>query len=397
MSKIEKTMSISCVVIFIGLCLTLTVLGIFFLSWFINWPHVSDYCLDSEIYISKDEDFKLNGFLGNGRFNDPYRLENISLQIDGLCIKNTAAHFVIRNCSFSGGYYSFNLEYIKAGTATIENNTFTSSINIEHSPKTTFVNNILRPRKNITHYYYDTIGIDLVDSDYSIFKGNSFSNFEIGLNVYYSNYLLIEDNDFKYNGWWIWNIFGQQSYLINNHFFNNSICISLSACINIHIINNYIVNSYSPISLEVSYFCLIIDCVIENNIEGISLYHSNNNHIKNNLLQFNLNYGFQLLSSTNNSIYSNNLIDNPLNGTNYGLSQAYDDQSAVNQTLRNYWFDSLVNEGNFWSDLVWYEGVIYEIDSGNNIDPYPLEHPVDIWRSASCSFPLQHVITELDF
>jgi len=114
---------------------------------------------------------------------------------------------------------------------------------------------------------------------------------------------------------------------------------------------------------------------------GIQASSSLNEITDNNLL-YNF-YGIFLLSSTNNGIYHNNIINN--------ANQAYDDTSA------NFWNDTYPSGGNFWSEyspicLDSYDGSVtpqttgspddicdnqFNIDA-DSVDYYPLKKPLGI-------------------
>ncbi|MGC8913434.1 MAG: hypothetical protein ACP5LE_05860, partial [Thermoplasmata archaeon] len=79
-------------------------------------------------------------------------------------------------------------------------------------------------------------------------------------------------------------------------------------------------------------------------------------------------------SSTGNIIHHNNFWQN--NGASKGVSgncQAYDDVGG------NYWYDNIVNEGNYWSNWDgngWGTANAYPIDGGKASDNYPLSSQV---------------------
>jgi parallel beta-helix repeat protein len=121
-------------------------------------------------------------------------------------------------------------------------------------------------------------------------------------------------------------------------------------------------------------------------LDGISLvWDSVNNIIEGNNISFN-EHGIYLNSSSNNSIYHNNLIDNKQNSYN---------------EVNNTWDDG--KYGNYWSDYeerypdakkkllkgIW--DTPYEIDGGSNKDNCPLIKP---WsKSKSIDIPNNNAIS----
>ena len=80
--------------------------------------------------------------------------------------------------------------------------------------------------------------------------------------------------------------------------------------------------------------------------------------------------GVELRNCAGSIIHHNNLINNAIDS--YYTSQASD-------TDNNHWYDTTSNEGNYWSDLIWDDGAIYEIEGyGESKDLHPLQFPVVI-------------------
>ncbi len=130
------------------------------------------------------------------------------------------------------------------------------------------------------------------------------------------------------------------------------------------IANNTCSNNNYGIFLIYSSFSTVSDNTYSNNDwSGIELSYSDYCVVTYNLLEENENYGVYLYPfSDNNLIHHNNFVDNNLGG----ISQANDD--GVN----NYWYDSSINEGNYWSD--WSGTGSYAIDgSAGAIDSYPFD------------------------
>jgi parallel beta-helix repeat protein len=116
------------------------------------------------------------------------------------------------------------------------------------------------------------------------------------------------------------------------------------------------------------------NCNIKNNIiidgqYGIYLSNSYNNNIENNTISNNSFAIFLSNQCKNNTITHNNFINNTNN--------SYD-------TGNNTWFNSNLNQGNYWDDYIGLDknndgigDTPYNIPGGGNIDEYPLIMPYE--------------------
>jgi parallel beta-helix repeat protein len=238
-------------------------------------------------------------------------------------------------------------------------------------------------------------GIDVrYNSDYNIISGNTLNqdyiivdnnceNNTISENICYSSGIYVSMGD--------WN------KILNNTIYNKYIAVN-NANNNIVAGNTIYPNEeYNAIELWGSQYSLVYDNVIMggvicwgilcfydscynvitnndiiNNEIGIHVYYySYNNIIAYNNLISNSEYGIKISypndPSENNTIYHNNFIDNTWNG--------YD-------ACDNYWYNTSLNEGNYWDD---YDGndsngdgigdTSYSIHGGTEKDFYPLMYP----------------------
>jgi parallel beta-helix repeat protein len=130
--------------------------------------------------------------------------------------------------------------------------------------------------------------------------------------------------------------------------------------------NNCSNNNNFGILLENSDSSTVEKNTCNNNWHGIDLYKSDFCNITYNLLQENERYGIDTSSdSDNNNIHHNNFADNNLVG---GTSQARDEGT------NNYWYDTEILEGNYWSD--WSGIGSYSIDGpASSVDLFPLDEP----------------------
>ncbi len=72
--------------------------------------NVISYATSSAINFTSNVDFALQGFSGSGSVEDPYRIENLSIIVDGDCIlvRDTTVHFVISNCYLSSVTHDYD-------------------------------------------------------------------------------------------------------------------------------------------------------------------------------------------------------------------------------------------------------------------------------------------------
>ena len=336
-----------------------------FFRWAYLWGNHNNNCFFADIGVEKDTQFKRKGFSGAGTIDDPYRLENLILTVDGIGISicHTTAYFVITNCIISGGYYLINIEEVNVGTAMIVNNTFICdigwcyAINILDSPGTIVVNNTFLSAP--TNYYFqyndkDSTGVNIRSSDNCTIKYNSFFDLYSGIFIYESDSLLIE----------------------NNLFVSNFKGLTASDLNYLQIIGNYYINNtINAMRLYGVRYGSFYNNSLINNTLGFHLLQSFNITIRFNQIENTTVYGIRLETSSNITIYENNFINNHLNGTALNFSQAYD---LFDLTNYNYWYDPLFQIGNYWSDLIWNSTITYMIDPGSTSDLYPLENPVSI-------------------
>jgi nitrous oxidase accessory protein len=171
-----------------------------------------------------------------------------------------------------------------------------------------------------------------VDGDYNIIAGNTiYPNEEYyGIEMWRSDYALV----------------------YNNVIMNGVVCWGIRCCME-------------------SYHNVITNNDIINNEVGIFVdYYTDNNIITYNNLISNSDYGIKIADSNrpseNNTIYHNNFIDNTWNG--------YD-------VCDNYWYNTSLNEGNYWDDYDGNDsngdgiGDIPYTTAGLGIDYYPLMNP----------------------
>ena len=332
------------------------------------------------IYINGNAGFTapdpVNGG-GSGTENDPYIIENWDISAEnanGIEIRNTTAHFIIRNCLVENGgsLYHDGIKLDNVVNGRVENCTSDNNyigIRLSSSSNNTLTNN--RCGNNITY------GIRLYHSSNNTLTNNTCFNNWCGIYLYYSDNNTLSNNTCSNNGYGIYLRYSSNNTLSNNTCSNNSNGICLEYSNNNTLSNNTCSYNSNGIYFEYSNNNILSNNTCSNSYDGIWLWYSDNNRISNNTSKNN-DYGIYLYSSDNNSIYHNNFLNNP--------QQAYENGS-------NYWDNGYPSGGNYWSD---YTGVDmdndgigdtpYYIPGDNNRDRYPLMNPwppppvgVDIW------------------
>jgi len=132
------------------------------------------------IYITSDSGFISGGFPGSGTQEDPYRIEGLRITTDavrrnGVEVRNTRAHFIVRDCEITAAYIGILVEGAAPRTATITGNVITGS----------------------TH---EGGGI-VLGADGVTVTNNTCTGFVDGLHTNYADGCTITYNNFSYNGY----------------------------------------------------------------------------------------------------------------------------------------------------------------------------------------------------
>ncbi len=317
--------------------------------------------ITSVILIEHNDDFVRYGFKGSGTLGDPYTLTNKKINTIKKCaiaIIGTSAYFHITNCTISTKYIGIYIKSVGAGTCEISNNHISlknilryvnnyACIYVLDSESSKIINNYCTSLHS--NYFYKK-GISVNYSDNTIIQNNTCLNFLRSITILYSNGVS----------------------LINNTIFDNHSRLYIVFCESILVMNNsFSLNGNGGLSF---WNCktIVISYNSFNNCDqfGISSRECENITITYN--HFNQSQSILFYSTINSVVHHNNFykIEIPYQTID---SQAYDNSQT------NIWYDHLTQEGNFWSDLSWDDGVIYRIGGpANNTDLYPLEEPVNI-------------------
>jgi parallel beta-helix repeat protein len=319
-----------------------------------------------------------NGYVlqGNGsgyRSGNGFSLESVS-------------NVVIKNVNIQGFYDGVALS--SASFANLYANNITNNTvgaDLEWSSN----NDILQ--NNITSNVAYGVYVSPSSSSNTITGNNITNNRDYGLYLYGSSSdNTIARNKITSNGVGIYLETSSKNHVSRNNVAGNGDGISLFSSSNNDISYNSILNNGDGISLswESSNNNVYDNSIVNNNNDGIYLSISSNynsisgNSIKNNAVGIHARagawYNEQPQSSSNNTVYHNNIMGNQI--------QALDEESSM-----NVWDNGYPSGGNYWNDYngtdsyggpsqdrLGSDGIgdtIYIIDS-NNTDRYPLINPL---------------------
>lgn len=256
-------------------------------------------------------------------YPDYYDFDSYNVSNNKLRDKKIGFYVDVHNQTFSGGFeqiYLFNCTNIK-----IESQYISFSLDV--------------------FFIYECFNCSIVDC--------TIDNADFGFQIFHSPHMFINNNVFnlkspEYASFT--NMIGNSSFsTISNCIFKSDLvsCLVIKDCNNSFVNRNFVKNGYVGIYYR-GY----------NSIFSL-------NHIENNSC-----YGFVLNSGSNNCIYHNNFINNNWEEhIRSRLSQAHDYSGSY-----NLWWNSTIDEGNFWSDYIG-EGRYYLDGSSSAYDPFPLSSP----------------------
>ena len=321
---------------------------------------------------------------GGGTENNPYIINDLTIDGSGindcLIIKDSSAHFVVRNSYFynSGpGGYGVKLLHVTNGKLDS-----ISSFDSYHGIQVIGDNNQI-----INSWAHDNrIGISVSGSYNLILSNNVYDNTERGVELLYKGNNTIDSNFvwFNENGIWLSveendivsnNIVhdniksGITFYLsyecsaIDNKAYRNDRGILLSGGVDNKIKRNEVYdNSDTGIWIVGGDQDIIMDNEVKNNANnGINIDDSNNNIISKNIISRNQKNGIYLFESDNNLIFENKLFNNTQTGIfvsdeGYisGLNTFYNNTfiintiNAIDNVTSSSWdFNGI---GNYWDD-----------------------------------------------
>lgn len=286
---------------------------------------INSYVDHAPINITKDADFGLLGFTGDGSYASPYLIENLNITTTeeyGIYIEGVSEYFEIKDC-YIKAQHAIYINQVPAIEAWIRNNTLETTNAPPFSAGLVFDNSHHMHVLDNRFVGYGDAGIYGDFANDHVIAGNNFTKFTNAIDTVDCGWWEIYDNKFELND-------GDQ-YVSSNDFvfyqntwYNNNYGLYLGDCTNCNVTANFFLN---------------------NNQEAVTLYQS---------------IGVK--------VYKNWFVDNNLGGS----SQAKDTLGS------NAWWWSYLNQGNFWSDFSgsgYYE-IVNDIGD-SSYDVYP------IWDSDS--------------
>ncbi|MCE7741293.1 MAG: hypothetical protein GOP50_02440 [Candidatus Heimdallarchaeota archaeon] len=233
------------------------------------------------------------------------------------------------------------------------------------------------PDTHISSNYFRRIGKQAVFIKDSLYSGVTYNHFEDsyfrGLFLDNSDYATVGDNTFLRSTYSLYCYQSNDPIIISNSFeLTSRTDIELKECLSPSVINNFCDNSGIVLYAEMNYGLVLNDvgyAYVSGNTfykyegYGIEIVGTDYSEIASNLFQENEDYGIYLTNSRYNTIHHNTFQYNNIDGD----YQAYSDDYGYN----NYWYDPLLNEGNYYSD--WSGTGPYTV--GFDTDPYPLGEP----------------------
>ncbi len=336
------------------------------------------------IVIWGDEDFEVYNFPGKGTQSNPYKIENYNITTNlqvGIYIWNTTKYFVIRDCYVNANVTGIYIDSITEETGTINRNEV--EMNEKHgilvygSVAVAITENTCNLNK-FGIYVHSSSSTNLIE--------NLCTNNVYGIITLYSSSFIISENQVAYNQVGIYTLFSSSLSLSQNFISYSHYGIYLHESSTIALNSNECSYNHYGIYLNGTSTSSVDDNEFSYGYYGMYVYYASFSSFHNNRITSN-NLGIYMVSGTNYSSISFNLFENIggyaiyihafnfgnvihhnsfVNTTYGGTSQAYDDGV-------NTWYDTYINEGNYWDS---YGGTgVYSIDGiAGSYDPYPLEN-----------------------
>lgn len=285
---------------------------------------------------------------GTGTWNDPYMLENITINGGniGSCItiRNSTAYFIIQNCTlYNSGPLSWpinaRIELNNVNNGRLNKNEL--YLNGSLGISLYYSNNITVSENVIDVTIGEAIGLQYSSNNFildnTVIGAGPVVHGAYGLNLLESNQNEISGNTIDRNDYDAIILYGCDNNIISgNTVGNGSRGIYLAYCNDNNITDNDIAwFSDQGIYLDNSNNNNITENDINNNgLNGIYSSSSNYSLIYHNNFSNNDMRGIYLSSCSNNLIYYNNFIENGINARDNGVDNDWD-----NGTIGNYWDD----------------------------------------------------------
>lgn len=361
------------------------------------------------ILIDGNADFTpVNGVVsGSGTENDPYIIEGWEIDASsahGVEIRNTTAHFIVRNCYVrrgrSGKHSGIHLSNVRNGR--ISN--VTSGNNFYGIYLGSSSNNLI---ENCT-VENNSYGVYLTSSPNNTFRGNSLSknwrNFSI-IDIKISNFYQDIDTSNEIDGKPIYYVVERENLVFDGNAMDIGY-LALVSCRNIQVRNLHLNNNSHGVLLAGTSRSTVKNCRFENNSYGVQLHSSTNNLIEN-CATLNGTHGVYLYFSSNQNIIRNCTISR---NSSYGIILYYSSENNIvyhNRILNNVnqarddctnrWDDGYPSGGNYWSDYAGadeYQGEDQDVPGSDGIGDTPYNIP---GGASQDRYPLmEEAITEVE-
>ncbi len=329
------------------------------------------------ISIKSDSDFEKYSSSGSGTTEDPFIIDNFQTErkFQGISIQDTTSHFIIAGCVIKQCQTGISLANIAPNSATIVNCTIFDGWYPEVGPFSgiSILSSDRVKISNITISDTGINGIYLNSSSQSLINNNTISGTSVGIALESSSSTKIQGNSFinTDKGIHSWTL--SVSNNISCNFFKNTYlnCIALIDSEGAIIFNNsfHLVTEETWFSAAIELVACsnfkIFNNTVNNCIKGIVIEGSSNGQIYYNKFVNNAKTAISISSiAESNVIFLNTFMNNNI----IGISQAEDNGTD------NVWFESLLEQGNYWSDWNGTNGYLIG-GTANSYDFYPLTIP----------------------
>lgn len=334
--------------------------------------------------LENEKDVEMLASSGSGEMNDPYIIENIVFgkftdhnrkRYTFLKIESIDFALVIQNCSFNGAQTSIEITDTVSGIITIRNCTIESGVvncgcgwNIgTYYPEGIVItnsNNIRIENNVFSGNMLDAIDIKLasniqIENNRAIFEHTisaiEISNSTISGNLNFEGiYLTNSDNiTFGYNNVGRFQLIGDNYRIFDNVF-----------------------HADSSVSYEGKNTIIYRNLFLfEGRGNGLYIRSSSNCTIFLNTFSESYLHALELAYSSNITVYHNNFHNNSISPY---MHASYVSQCMEYNCENTYWYNPLLLEGNYWSDLE--NRTTYPIDDVDDttFDLYPLIEPITL-------------------